>query len=91
MKLGRDVTVLRAKAKRMTGIGGRRRYIRFKLVPLCLLEYEYPDLGGIGHKRTLVIYFGGGVVRSTDWACIEPSIETRHDENGRRYVHLIDD
>lgn len=59
MKLGRDVTVLRAKAKPMTGIGGRRRYIRFKLVPLCLLEYEYPDLGGIGHKRSLVIYFGG--------------------------------
>ncbi|HEX6176130.1 MAG TPA: serine protease [Candidatus Binatia bacterium] len=61
------------------------------LWPLCLMEYEYPDLGGIGLKRSFSDLFRTGVLRSTAWAGIEPRIEKRHDENGRPYAHLIDD
>jgi hypothetical protein len=55
------------------------------------MEYEYPDLGGIGLKRSFSDLFRAGVLRSPDWACIEPRIEERHDENGRPYAHLNDD
>ena len=58
------------------------------LWPLCLLEYEYPDLGALGYKRSFKSLFQSGVLRSKDWPCLEPRIEKRYDENYRPYAHI---
>ena len=52
------------------------------LWPLCLLEYEYPDLGTLGSRRVFGELFERGVVRSNDWRNIKDRIAKRYDAEG---------
>lgn len=58
------------------------------LWPLCLLEYEYPDLGALGGKTTFDKLFESGVLRSQDWPQIRERISKRYDEDGRPYAYI---
>lgn len=58
------------------------------LWPLCLMEYEYPDLGAIGGKRPFSQLFDSGVLHSPDWPNINEYIAKRHDGNGIPYAYI---
>lgn len=58
------------------------------LWPLCLLAYEYPDLGGLVQKQNFSCLFDSGVLRSPDWPHIRQRIEKRNDEHGRPYAYI---
>ena len=60
------------------------------LWPLCLLEYEYPDLGSLGGKRNVGELFECGVLRSADWPGLKGRITKRYDSNQRPYAHIED-
>jgi hypothetical protein len=56
--------------------------------PLCLLEYEYPDLGVIGSKRAFSSLFESGRLRSRDWPQVRDRITKQYDEHGAPYAHI---
>jgi hypothetical protein len=58
------------------------------LWPLCLLEYEYPDLGALGVKRVLGELFERGLLRSQDWRHIKDRIAKRYDAEGKPYAEM---
>lgn len=58
------------------------------LWPLCLLEYEYRDMGTLGPKEEFRNLFERGVLRSEDWPRIRDRITKEYDENDRPYAHI---
>ena len=58
------------------------------LWPLCLLEYEYPDLGALGGKRVFGDLFEFGVLKSQDWRHIKDRITKVDGADGRPYPHM---
>lgn len=59
------------------------------LWPLCLLEYENPELGSFGGKHHFGQFLDQGIIRSNDWAEIKDRISKRFDpENDRPYAHI---
>jgi len=58
------------------------------LWPLCMLEYQYPDLGILGEQRVFSSLFESGVLRSRDWPRIRERIEKRYDDNGMPYAYI---
>lgn len=59
------------------------------LWPLCLLEYEYPNLGELGRKRAFTDLFDSQELRSQDWPQIRERIVKRHHENGEAHAVLL--
>jgi hypothetical protein len=59
------------------------------LWPLCLLEYEYPDMGAIGSKRMFADLLESGVIRSPDWPQLRGRIEKLYDKNGKPYARIV--
>jgi hypothetical protein len=57
------------------------------LWPLCLVDYEYPDLGGLVQTQNFSCLFDSGVLRSPDWPHMRQRIEKRNDEHGRPYPY----
>lgn len=58
------------------------------LWPLCLLEYEYPDLGTLGGKRVLGELFECGVLKSQDWRHIKDRVRKQYDSVGKPYARM---
>jgi hypothetical protein len=59
------------------------------LWPVCLLEYENPELGTFGGKQYFGEFFDRGIIRSNDWPEIKDRISKRFDpENDRLYAHI---
>lgn len=58
------------------------------LWPLCLLKYEYPDLGALGAEKTFADLFDSGELLSEEWPLIKNRIAKRYDENGKAYAHV---
>jgi hypothetical protein len=55
---------------------------------LCLLEYEYPDMGILGKKRVFGELFDSGALRSEDWPRIKDRIKKEYEADGRPYAHM---
>jgi hypothetical protein len=60
------------------------------LWPLCLMEYEYPDLGSFGVKATFGELFESRVLQSRDWPVVKHRISRRCDVDGKPYAHIAD-
>jgi len=58
------------------------------LWPLCLMEYEYPDQGGLGRKRALSELFERGVLRSDDWPNLRGRILKAYGDDGKPYARI---
>ena len=58
------------------------------LWPLCLLEYECPDLGSIGSTTTFGNLFESGVLQSQDWPILRNRISKQNDDAGRVCAHI---
>jgi hypothetical protein len=61
------------------------------LWPLCLLEYQYPDLGTLGDKRVFGSLFDSGVLRSGDWEQVRGRVTKEHDVEGKPYARIETD
>jgi hypothetical protein len=53
------------------------------LWPLCLMDYEYPDLGLLGSSRSFSELLDQGVIRASDWPKVRERISKRRDNDGR--------
>lgn len=58
------------------------------LWPICLLEYECPDFGAQGVKRTLGELFERGVLKSQDWRHIKGRITKQYDADGKPHAQI---
>lgn len=56
--------------------------------PLCLMEYENPDIGSFGAKMTFGDLFEKGVLHSEDWSELKHRISKRHDDNDAPYAYI---
>jgi hypothetical protein len=53
---------------------------------LCLMEYEYPNLGTLGVKGVFGDLFDSGVLNLRDWPQIKGRITKGYDGNGIPYA-----
>ena len=58
------------------------------LWPLCLMEYEYPDLGAIGQPQAFAGLFEKGVLKATGWRDVVKRVSRQQDEHGQPYAQL---
>jgi len=58
------------------------------LWPICLMEYEYPDLGVLGAKKSFGTLFENGVLHAADWPAVKDRITKRYDDNHVPYAYI---
>lgn len=58
------------------------------LWPLCLLEFEYRDMGTLGGKETIRNLLDRGILRSEDWPQIRDRISKERDDDYTAYAHM---
>jgi hypothetical protein len=64
-----------------------RTYVS-SLLPLALMEYEYPDLGALGPKARFGDVLDRGVIRASDWNLVRSRIFKDHDDDGKPFVMI---
>jgi len=58
------------------------------LWPLCLLKYEYRDMGALGGEKNFADLFVSGELLSEEWPLIKNRISKRYDEDGKAYAYI---